>query len=151
MAVHEQIKGEVKKAMLEKNQVKLSVIRGILSSFTNELVAKKRRPDELLGDEEAIIVIRRLAKQRKDSIEQFRNGGRADLAEAEEAELAHLETYLPKLMNREEIKKLAEAKKAELGVSAKSEAGKLTGALMKELKSKADGADVKAVVDEILI
>ncbi len=150
MTLHEQIKGEVKKAMLEKNQVKLGVVRGILSAFTNELVAKKHKPDELLGDEEAIAVIRRLAKQRQDSIGQFKNGGRADLAEQEEAELACLETYLPKLMSRDEIKKLAEAKKAELGVSAKGDAGKLTGALMKELKGKADGADVKAVVDELL-
>jgi uncharacterized protein YqeY len=148
--IHEQIKGEVKQAMLAKDQVKLAVVRGLLSAFTNELVNQKRKPDEMLDDETAIAVIRRESKKRKDSISQFETGGRADLAEGEKAELALIEVYLPKLMSREEIKPLAEAKKAELGISGKADAGKLMNALMKDLKGKADGADVKAVADEIL-
>ncbi|MBI2025319.1 GatB/YqeY domain-containing protein, partial [Candidatus Kaiserbacteria bacterium] len=64
-------------------------------------------------------------------------------------ELAILESYLPAMMSREEILTIAKAKMAELGVSSKADAGKFTGALMKELKGKADGADVKAVVDSI--
>lgn len=148
--IHEQIKGEVKQAMLAKDQVKLAVVRGLLSAFTNELVNQKRKPDEMLDDETAITVIRKESKKRKDSIAQFETGGRADLAESEKAELALIEVYLPKLMSREEIKPLAEAKKTELGISSKADAGKLMNALMKDLKGKADGADVKAVADEIL-
>ena len=150
MTIHETIKSEIKKALLEKNKVKLTVIRGMVSAFTNEAINLKRRPDELLGDEEALSVIRRLAKQRKDSIAQFKSGGRADLAESEEAELAYVETYLPKMMGHDEIKKLAKAKKAELGVSSTSDAGKLMSVLMKDLKGKADGAEVKAVAEELL-
>lgn len=136
--------------MMAKDTVKLSVVRGISAGFTNELVAKGRKPDEILSDEEALSVITRQAKQRKDSIEQFKSGGREDLAEKEEAELKILEAYLPTMMSREEIKPLAEAKKAELGVSDKTGAGQLMSALMKDLKGKADGTDVRAIVDELL-
>lgn len=148
--IHEQIKGELKEALKAKEAVKLSVIRGLLTAFMNELVAKKRKPDELLSDEEALAVIGRGAKQRKDSIEQFRVGGREDLAESEEAELKILETYLPTMMSREDIKPLAIAKKEEMGITDKTKAGLLMSTLMKDLKGKADGSDVKAVVDEIL-
>lgn len=150
MTLHEQIKGEMKEAMKEKNAVKLTAIRGLLSAFTNETITLGHKPDQLLADEEALTVIRRAVKQRKDAIAQFTSGGRADLAESEQAELAYLETYLPQMMSRAEIKTLAEAKKAELGISDKSQAGKFTGVLMQALKGKADGADVKAVVDELL-
>ena len=89
--LHEQIKNEIKQAMMAKDQLKLSVVRGISAAFTNELVAKKRKPDEVLSDEDALAVITRQAKQRKDSIEQFRAGGREDLASKEEAELKIIE------------------------------------------------------------
>jgi hypothetical protein len=126
------------------------VLRGLLSGFTNELVALKRKPDGELTDEEALTVIRRAVKQRKDSIEQFTKGGRADLATNESAELTILETYLPKMMSHEDVLKIAKAKMAELGVTDKSGAGKFMGALMKELKGVADGDTVKSVVDELL-
>ncbi len=148
--LHEQIKSEIKQTMLAKEEIKLSVVRGLVAAFTNELVAKKRKPDEMLSDEEALAVIRRQAKQREDSITQFRAGGREDLASREEAELKILQTYLPALMPREEIKKLALAKQAQLSITDKSKAGALMAALMKDLKGQADGADVKTVVDEIL-
>ncbi len=150
MLLHEQIKGEVKQAMLEKNQVKLSVVRGLLAAFTNELITLKHKPDEKLADEDALKVIRREAKKRKDSIEQFTTAGRSDLVESEVAELAYVETYLPALMNHEEIKKVVEAKMAELSVSSKSEIGKLLGAVMRDLAGKADGTEVKAVAEELL-
>jgi uncharacterized protein YqeY len=148
--LHEQIKGEIKQAMLAKDELKLRVVRSLVAAFMNETMSKKRKPDEMLTDEEALAVITRAAKQRKDSIEQFRAGNREDLAESEEAELKIIETYLPQLMSRDEIKPLAEAKKAELGITDKNKAGLLMSSLMKELKGKADGTDVKAVVDELL-
>lgn len=140
----------MKDAMKEKNQPRLMAIRGLLSAFTNEAVSKKYKPDQILTDEEALAVIKRAVKQRKDAMAQFEAGGRADLAENEKGELGYLEKYLPQTMSREEIKKIAEAKKTELGIASKADAGKFTGALMKELKGRADGADVKAVVDELL-
>lgn len=149
MSLHEQIKGEIKEAMKAKDAVRLSVVRGMVSAFVNELVATSKAPDAVLDDEGVLKVIKRLSNQRKDSIEQFVAGGRPELAETEKAELAILEKYLPTLMSREEIGFIARAKKAELGVTDKAKAGQLTGAIMKELAGKADGADVKAVVDEL--
>ena len=148
--LHEKIKGELKEAMKEKNAVKLSVVRNLLAAFTNEAVTRGHKPDQLLTDEEALAVIKRLAKQRQDSIRQFTAGGRGDLAEAEQAELAYLETYLPAMMGPEEIKPVVEKVIAAFGATAKANAGKVIGATMKELKKRADGAAVKALVEELL-
>jgi uncharacterized protein YqeY len=144
------IKASMIEAMKAKDTVKVTTLRGVMAAFTNELVAKGQKPQEEIKDEDAIVVIKRLVKQRKDSIEQFEKGGRPELAAAERAELAILETYLPATMPKDEIKKIALELKATLGVSGKAEMGKFMGALMKELKGKADGTDVKAVVEEIL-
>ncbi len=149
--LHQQIKSQVKEAMLAKDAVRLGVLRGLLAAFTNEAVAKKMKPDTELTDEQVLDVIRRSVKQRKDSIEQFRKGAREDLVSAEEAELAILATYLPAAISKDEIRKVVEAKKAELGVADKSGMGKLMGAVMKELGSNADGNDVKSVIGEVLI
>ncbi len=136
--------------MKEKNQPRLMAIRGLLSAFMNEAVTKRYKPNQILTDEEVLVVIKRAVNQRKDAINQFKIGGREDLAANEQGELVYLEKYLPQMMSREEIEKIAEAKKTELGVASKADAGKLMNALMKELKGQADGAEVKAVVDELL-
>ena len=149
MSLQKDIQGSIKEAMLAKDAVRLSVMRGLTAAFTNELVAKGRKPTEELSDEDSLAVIRRAVKQRKESIEQFRKGNRKDLAEKEEAELIILDAYLPQMMSREEVKKIARAKKEELGVSDKSKTGMLMSAVMKDLKGKADGGDVKAVVDSL--
>ncbi|HAT68442.1 MAG: hypothetical protein A2481_03425 [Candidatus Yonathbacteria bacterium RIFOXYC2_FULL_47_9] len=149
MSLHEQIKGEIKAAMLAKDTVRLSVVRNMVSAFMNELVATGKTPQDILDDAGVLKVIKRLSNQRKDSIEQFVKGGRPELAESEQAELAILDSYLPTLMSRDEIKVIALAKKAELGVTDKAKAGQLTGIIMKDLAGKADGGDVKAVVDEM--
>lgn len=135
--------------MKAKDEIRLSVMRGISSAFTNELVATKRKPTDMLTDEEAIAVITKLSKQRKESIAQFTAGGRPDLAESEEKELAVLSEFLPEMMSVEEIKKIAISKMNELGMTDASKKGMLVGALMKDLKGKADGADVKNVVDSL--
>lgn len=147
--LHEQIKSEIKDAMLAKEQVRLDVLRGLSSAFTNELVAKGRKPQEMLTDDEALAVIMRSVKQRKDSIEQFEAGGRNDLAAEEKAQLAYLLKYMPEQMSREEVAKAAEAKKAELGIVDATKKGMLMSALMKDLKGKADGTMVKEVVDAL--
>ena len=143
------IKEEVKKAMLAREATRLNVLRGMLAAFTNELVAQKKKPNEELPDEDALNVIKRLVKQRKDSIEQFGKGGRADLVKTEEEELAVLATYLPQTTSKEDIRKVAEAKKVALGITDKTKMGILMGNVMKELKGKADGADVKEVVESL--
>ena len=147
--MQEKIKNSIKEAMLARDTVRLETLRGILAGFTNELVAKGKKPQDVLTDEEAIAVITRLAKQRKDSIEQFQKGNREDLVKEEQAQLAILETYLPALMDKSEVEKIAKAKKAELNISDVKEKGKLMSALMKDLKGKADGMVVKNAVDAL--
>src|SRR4051812_31078050 len=109
MSLQLTIKEEIKKAMLAKDPVRLNVMRGISAAFTNELVAKGQKPQDELKDEDGLAVIKRMVKQRKDSIEQFTKGGRADLANDEKAELAHLETFLPATMSKDAIRPIAEA------------------------------------------
>jgi uncharacterized protein YqeY len=147
--LHEQIKNGIKEAMLAKDALRLKAFRAMSSAFTNELVAKNKKPQDLLSDEEALAVITRLAKQRKDSIEQFTKGNREDLVKEEQEELAILETYLPKLMERSEVEKLARTKKDELGITDATQKGMLMSALMKDLKGKAEGMTVKEVVDSL--
>src|SRR3989344_4773583 len=117
MTLHQTLKEQIKEAMKAKDAVRLGVLRGLVTSCMNELVATKRTPQDELKDDEALTVISRAVKQRKDSIEQFTKGGRPELAEAEKAELAVLETYLPAQMSRDEVMKVAKAKMAELGVT----------------------------------
>ncbi len=150
MTIHETLKKSIPDAMRAKDAVRLQTLRSLVTMMTNEVVARKRKPDEFLTDEEALAVLKRAANQRKDSIEQFIKGGRPELAEPEQAELAIIESYLPTLMSREEIETIVRAKIAEAGTVSKAEAGKFTGILMKELRGQADGADVKAVVDNLL-
>lgn len=147
--LQETIKAGIKEAMMAKDAVRLETMRGMSAAFMNELVAKGRKPQDILTDEEALAVITRMSKQRKDSIEQFTKGGREDLVAEERAQLAILETYLPKLMDISEVKTIAEAKKAELGITDPTKKGMLMAALMKDLKGKADGTVVKEAVDSL--
>lgn len=148
MSLHTDIKAQMIEAMKAKDTVRLNVIRGLLSAFTNEAVAKKRKPDEMLSDEEVLAVISRAVKQRKDSIEQFEKGGRADLADTEKVELEILQAYLPAQMSREEVFEYVKTKAAE-GFD-KEKANQFMGSIMKELKGKADGMLVKEAVDSLL-
>lgn len=149
MSLHENIKNQIKESMKAGDKVRLEVMRGLLTAFTNELVATGKTPQDIISDEQAIVVITRLSKQRKDSIEQFGKGGRADLVEEETKQLKILVEFLPELMGKEEIEKIAKNKKEELGFTDSSKKGMLMQTLMKELKGKADGSVVKEVVDSL--
>ncbi|NQV88049.1 MAG: GatB/YqeY domain-containing protein, partial [Parcubacteria group bacterium] len=74
--IQKNISEQIKQAMLAKDALRLNVLRGLSSAFVNELVAQKKKPQEEISDEDAIDIIRRAVKQRKDSIEQFKKGGR---------------------------------------------------------------------------
>ena len=134
---------------MAKDALRLSVIRGLITAFTNEVVAKGKKTDELLTDEETLVVIKRAANQRKDAAGQYRAGGREDLVANEEAELTLIQKYLPALMSKEDIKTIAAAKITELDAD-KSKMGQLIGAVMKATAGRADGAAVKAIVEELL-
>lgn len=144
-------------AMKVRDDVRVQTLRGALAAFTNALVANGKKPTEELSDSETVTVLKRLAKQRQDSIDQFTRGNRPELAAKEERELRIIEEYLPKKADREEIKKIARAKLAELGITDMVQAGmpaamgKLIGAVMKELAERGDGVEVKAAISQMLI
>lgn len=150
MTIHETLKAGIPDALRAKDEVRLRTLRSLVAAMTNEVVAKKRKPDEFLTDDEALAVLKRAANQRKDSIEQFEAGGRPELAAPEKEELAVISSFLPEQMSREEIESIARAKMLEMNVSGKQDAGRFMGALMQELKGRADGNDVKAVIDTLL-
>ncbi len=152
--LYDQIKNQIKDAMRAKDAIRLEVLRGLSAIFTNEIIKKSAAGlagSDTLTDDEVIVIIRRCVKQRKDSIEQFEKGGRKDLADKEQAELAILQAFLPSMMSQEEIAKFVTAKLAETNtVVDKAKIGQLIGQFMKDLKGKADGADVKAVVEKMV-
>lgn len=147
MSLQEQIKENIKQAMLEKNTIKLDVLRGISSACMNELVATGRKPKDTLTDEEVLAVITRIGKQRKEAIRQFEAAGRTDLVEEETAQYAYIEEFLPQLMSKEEILAYIESKKAS-GMDF-SQKGLLMKDLMNELKGKVDGKLVKEIIDTL--
>lgn len=148
--LHTQLKEDMKTALKAREELRLSTLRGLLSNITNELVAQKRKPDELLEDEGVLSVIKRAVKQRKDSIEQFENGNRADLADKEKGELAILEEYLPAQMSRDEIAKIVTRVLEKMPDVDVSKSGIIVGAVMKETQGNADGSLVKEIVTEHL-
>lgn len=150
MTIQETVKAKLKEAMIAKDSVALMALRGISSGFTNELVNKGIPPQEPISDEDAMNVLKREQKKRKDSIEQFVAGGREDLADSEKAELAIIEQFLPQMMSEADIETIVKAKIAEVGTVDKTALGKFTGMIIKELAGKADGADVKKVVDRLV-
>jgi uncharacterized protein len=149
MSLYETIKSSLKDALKAKEEVRLRTVRSMITAFTNEAVATGGTPQTMLTDEQVLAVIKRLSKQRKESIVQYEAANRPELATPEKEELVVLESYLPQMMSQDEIRPIAEAKKAELGITDKSKMGMLMGAIIKELGGKADGGDVKTVVESL--
>jgi hypothetical protein len=151
MSLHENIKDQIKESMKSGDKVRLEVMRGLVTAFTNELVATGKTPQDLLIDEDVIKVITRAAKQRKDSIEQFTKGGRNDLVELEASQLKILEEFLPKLMDLSEVDNFVKEKYNSFEPKDPTKKGLFISSVMKDLKGKADGVMVKQVVDKIFI
>ena len=146
--MQEKIKAEIKPAMMAKDTVRLGTLRLMLAAFTNELVTQGRPPTDPLSDEDCVKVIKRLSKQRKDSIEQFIAGGRQELADDEKAELVVIEGFLPAQMSEADIEARIKAKLVESPLDP-TKKGQFIGMMMKELGDTADGATVKAVIDRL--
>lgn len=148
--LHKTIKDQIKEALRAKDTIRLDTLRGLNALFMNEMMATNIQ-DQFLPDEKVLALIKRSSKQRKDSIGQFEKGGRDDLAQKERAELKILESFLPTMMSTSEVRVIVhtriETLKSEGNFDPKT-IGKVTGMLMKELGGKADGADVKAAIDE---
>ena len=148
--MQENIKAQIKPAMIAKDTVRLGTLRMIIAAFTNELVTQGRPPTDPLSDEDCMKVIKRLAKQRKDSIDQFIAGGRPELADDEKAELAIIEGFLPAQMSEADIETKVKAKLAESPLDP-TKKGQFVGMMIKELGDTANGAVVKAVIDRLTV
>jgi hypothetical protein len=147
--IQQKIRMNLISSMKEKNEIETTVLRALITAFTNELVSRGRKPQSEVSDELATSVILKQMKQRRDSIEQYTRAGRSELAQREEQELKILEEYAPKMMEREEITEIARNKKGELKINDKSKIGILIGILMKDLRGKADGGLVKEIVQSL--
>lgn len=148
MTLQEQMKENMKAAMKERDMTAVMTYRGLMAAMTNAVVAAGKSPDTPVDEAMAMDVLTKESKKRKDSIAQYTDAGRPELAEDEKTELAIIEKFLPELMSIEEIKTIVSAKIAELGADVNK--GQVMGMLMGSLKGKADGNDVKTVVDELL-
>ena len=144
MGLKAQIEGDIKKAMLDRNQLELLALRSIKSAI---LLAETEKGSvgELSADGEMKVLIK-AAKQRKESIETYRETGRNDLADKEQAELEVIERYLPDKMSPEELEKEISDLIAKEGASGMSDMGKIMGLATKVLAGKADGKEISAIV-----
>ena len=145
--LQEQLNQALIQAMKSGDETRKRSLRAVKTAITT---AEKNGDDTVLNDDDIIDIIRQQAKQRKDSIEAFRLGGRDDLVEAEMDELAVLEEYLPALMDEDAIRDEARAAIDDTGATTMREMGKVMGLLMSRLQGRADGRQVNEIVRELL-
>jgi len=145
-ALKQKLADDLKQAMRDGDKVKRSTIRLAMAAIKNAEIARQA----VLEDGDVLGVIAKEIRQRKESIEAFKQGDRQELAAIEEAEMAILEQYLPRQMTRDEI--TAEARRVieEVGAESIRDKGKVMPALIAKLKGKADGRDINEVVTELL-
>ncbi len=146
MALVDRLREDLNQALRKGEKTRLSVIRLLISNINNAQIAKGAPVDD--GD--VVAVMNKQARQHRESIDAFRKGNRPDLTAKEEAELAVLTEYLPQQMSRDEIVAVARKVIEEVGASGPGEKGKVMSKLMPQLKGKAPGAEINAVVTELL-
>jgi uncharacterized protein len=146
MSLSEQITTDMKTAMKAKDNATLSTLRLLRSAIKNKQIDLGHE----LTDEEVIAVIKAQAKQLKDSIESFTDGGREDLAEPTRLELETLKKYLPAEMSDEDLETIVKKVIEDSGATSKAEMGKVMGLAMKAVAGKADGNRVKEIVAKSL-
>jgi uncharacterized protein len=149
LAITQIVREDMKTAMRAKDAATLECVRGLLSAFTNELVTLHRMPSDTLTDAEALVVVKRAVKKGKDAAAQFTEGGRPELADKENAEVAILSKYLPAQATDAEIEAAIALKVAEMGVTDKAGVGKLIGAVTKHLNGNVDGMRVKELAEKV--
>ncbi len=147
MSIIDQLNFDLKNAMKSRDKFRTATIRNLKSAIK---YAEIDTEDRQLDDDGVLAVISKQAKQRRDSITEFKKAGRTDLVEKEEAELTLLETYLPEQMPEEEIRQKAQAVIDELGVTNMKGMGQVMKNLMPRLQGQADGKVVNQIVRQLL-
>jgi uncharacterized protein len=150
MSLKDQITEEIKAAMKAQDKVRLETLRGIKKVLLEKEVSVRPSGQTELTPEQELEALSQIAKQRRDSIDQYQKVGREDLANQEALELAIVETYLPKQMTDEEVAQVIEQIIAAVGATSAKDMGKVMGPAMQQLKGKADGKKVQDLVKEKL-
>jgi uncharacterized protein len=146
MSLKDRITEEIKTAMKAQDKVRLETLRSIKKVLLEKEVSVRPSGQTELTEEQEIEVLSQVAKQRRDSIEQYTNANRADLAQKEADELAIVETFLPAQMSDEEVENAIAKIIADVGASSAKDMGKVMAPVMQQLKGKADGKKVQAIV-----
>lgn len=147
MSIFETVSTQMKDALRAKEKVRLATLRSIRAGFLNEL---KKDNSESLSDDACIAILRRLEKQRKESIEAFEGGGREEMAANERAELAVIQEFLPSLADEAQTRGWVEEAIVASGAASPGDMGKVMGALMKAHKGDVDGNIAKKIAQELL-
>ncbi|MEJ8817524.1 GatB/YqeY domain-containing protein [Lacibacter sp. H407] len=147
MSLETQIMAQMKDAMKAKDEAGLRGLRAIKAAI---LLAKTSGGSGELTSDDEVKLLQKLVKQRKDSLDIYRQQNRADLAQKEEEEIAIIEKFLPKQLDAEELKTIIAAIIADTGASSAADMGKVMGAANKQLAGQADGKTISAVVKELL-
>jgi hypothetical protein len=146
MSLKTKISDDIKAAMKAKDKVRLETLRSIKKVILDKETTVRPKGQEELTEEQELEVLSQLAKQRKDSISQYQDAGREDLAAKESQELAIIEEYLPQQLSEAEIEAVVDGLIAQVGASSPKDMGKVMGPAMKQLKGRADGSQVQAMV-----
>ncbi len=146
MSLKDQIASDLKQALKQGDETRKSTLRLLISAVHNAEIEKGAEIDD--GGVLALIV--KQVKQRHDSAEEFRRGNRQDLVDKEESEAVILQAYLPPAMSREDVEAAARKVIAEVGAQGPRDMGKVMGPLTAQLRGRADGAEISAVVRELL-
>ncbi|MDR1679434.1 MAG: GatB/YqeY domain-containing protein [Prevotellaceae bacterium] len=147
MELFEQISEDIKKAMLAKDKVALEALRGIKKEF---LEAKTAKGGENFNDEAGVKILQKMVKQRKDAADIYHTQNRADLAEAELAQVEVIERYLPAQMSDVELETAVAAIIAQVGATGPQDMGKVMGVASKQLAGKAEGRAISEKVKQLL-
>lgn len=142
----DKISGDIKEAMKSRDTSWLSTLRMIMA----EIQRKEKEKGIAVDDDAVVQILQSMARKHKDAIEQFRKGGRDDLADKEQAELVIVQAYLPEQISEDEIRAEAQNTIAEVGATGPKEMGKVMGVLVKKLAGKADGGTISRMVKEEL-
>ncbi|MBE9169635.1 GatB/YqeY domain-containing protein [Pleurocapsales cyanobacterium LEGE 06147] len=146
MSLKDRIGEEIKSAMKAKDKIRLETVRGIKKAILEKEVALRPKGQDSLTEEQEIELLVQQAKQRRDSIEQYQQAGREDLAAKEAQELTIIEAYLPQQLDDEELNSVLDEIIASVGATSAKDLGKVMGVAMKQLKGKADGKKIQALV-----
>ncbi len=146
MSLSDRLAADIKTAMKAKDKLRLNTVRSIKKTLMEKEVSLRAEGQDTLTSEQEIEVLVQQAKQRRDSIAQYRQGGREDLAAQEAQELAIIEEYLPRQLSDEEIEETIDRAIAAAGATSMGDMGKVMGQVMPQVKGRADGKKVQEMV-----